>query len=211
VPVLPAVIPLFPLPDVVLFPRMPLPLHVFEPRYRKMVADVLAGHRTIGMTLLRPGWEADYYGRPAVYPVGCAGIVDESQQLEGGRFNIVLKGVARFRMLEERGGEPYRMASVEYHGDIMGEPAVLEASRQRLLAALSGLAEGATVFLSRPDLSHELFANAVCQYLDLAAVEKMSLLDCDSVAARYQRLLEILEFRALERSHGGGSPGPIVH
>jgi uncharacterized protein len=203
VPVLPSVIPLFPLPDTVLFPRMPLPLHVFEPRYRKMVADALAAHRTIGMTLLRPGWEADYYGRPAVYPIGCAGIVDESQQLEGGRYNIVLKGVARFRLVEERGGEPYRLASVEYHGDIMGDPGQLEASRRRLLDALSDLAEGAAVFLSRPDLSHELFANAVCQYLDLASVEKQSLLDCDSIADRYQRLLEILEFRALSRTHGG--------
>jgi len=211
VPVLPPVIPLFPLPDVVLFPRMPLPLHVFEPRYRKMVADALAGHRTIGMTLLRPGWEADYYGRPPIYPMGCAGLVDESQLLEGGRYNIVLKGVARFRLVEERGGEPYRLASVEYHGDIMGEPAVLEASRRRVLAALSGLAEGAAVFLARPDLSHELFANAVCQYLDLAAVEKQSLLDCESVAERYQRLLEILEFRALERTHGGGTGDPTVH
>lgn len=208
-PVLPSVIPLFPLPDTVLFPRMPLPLHVFEPRYRKMVADALAGHRTIGMTLLRPGWEADYYGRPAIYPIGCAGLVDESQVLEGGRYNIVLKGVARFRLLEERGGEPYRLASVEYHGDIMGDPGVLESSRRRLLDALSGLADGAAVFLSRPDLSHELFANAVCQYLDLAAVEKQSLLVCESVAERYQRLLEILEFRALERTHGPG--GDQVH
>ena len=66
------------------------------------------------------------------------------------------------------------------------------------------------LFLSRPDLSHELFANAVCQYLDLAAIEKQSLLDCESVAARYQRLLEILEFRALERTHGG-SGDPTVH
>lgn len=209
-PILPAVIPLFPLPDVVLFPRMPLPLHVFEPRYRKMVADALAAHRTIGMALLRPGWESDYYGRPPVYPIGCAGLVDESQLLAGGRYNIVLKGVARFRLVEERDGEPYRLASVEYHGDAMGDPAVLEASRRRLLDALSGLAEGAAVFLSRPDLSHELFANAVCQYLDLAAVEKQSLLDCDSIAARYLRLLEILEFRALERTHGGG-PGHTVH
>jgi Lon protease-like protein len=188
---------------------MPLPLHVFEPRYRKMVADVLAGHRTIGMTLLRPGWEADYYGRPPVYPIGCAGIVDDSQLLEGGRYNIVLKGVARFRLLSEQSGEPYRLASVEYHGDIMGDPSVLEDSRRRLLDALSGLSEGAAVFLSRPDLSHELFANAVCQYLDLESVEKQSLLDCESIAARYLRLLEILDFRALSRTHGGGGDSTI--
>jgi uncharacterized protein len=205
VPVLPPVIPLFPLPDVVLFPRMPMPLHIFEPRYRQMVADVLGGHRTIGMTLLRSGWEADYQGRPPVYAMGCAGIIDECQRLEGGRYNLVLKGVARFRVVEEREGQPYRLASVEYRGDAMGEPTSLEGSRDRLLKALQDLAEGAAVFLSRPDLSHELFANAVCQYMDLQPVEKQSLLDCDSIAARYVRLLEILEFRSLERTFLGGN------
>jgi len=55
----PRLIPPFPLPEVVLFPRVSLPLHVFEPRYRKMVADALNTHKTIGMILLRPGWEAD--------------------------------------------------------------------------------------------------------------------------------------------------------
>jgi uncharacterized protein len=211
VPVLPPLIPLFPLPDVVLFPRMPMPLHIFEPRYRQMVADVLEGHRTIGMTLLRPGWEPDYQGRPPVYPVGCAGIIDECQRLEGGRYNLVLKGVARFRVVEEREGQPYRLASVEYHGDAMGDPASLGSSRDKLLKALANLAEGAAVFLSRPDLSHELFANAVCQYMDLAPVEKQSLLDCESIAARYLRLLEILEFRSLERTFLGGNQSPTVH
>jgi uncharacterized protein len=211
VPVLPPIIPLFPLPDVVLFPRMPMPLHIFEPRYRQMVSDALEGHRTIGMTLLRPGWESDYQGRPAVYPVGCAGIIDECERLEGGRYNLVLKGVARFRVVEEKAGPPYRLASVEYHGDAMGEPSSLEGSRDRLLKALASLAEGAAVFLSRPDLSHELFCNAVCQYMDLASVEKQSLLDCESIAGRYARLLEILEFRALERTFLGGGSTPTVH
>ncbi|PYQ07933.1 MAG: hypothetical protein DMF82_02640 [Acidobacteria bacterium] len=108
---IPSTIPLFPLPDVVLFPRMPLPLHIFEPRYRKMTSDVMAGHKIIGMTLLKPGWEKDYYGRPPVYPIGCAGVVEECRPLEDGRFNIRLKGVSRFRILSEQGGEPYRLAS----------------------------------------------------------------------------------------------------
>lgn len=213
-PVLPPLIPLFPLPDVVLFPRMSMPLHIFEPRYRRMVADVLEGHRTIGMTLLRPGWEGDYQGRPPVYATGCAGIVDECQRLEGGRYNLVLKGVARFRVLEEKSdadGLPYRLAAVEYRGDAMGEPSSLESSRDRLLKALANLAEGAAVFLSRPELSHELFANAVCQYMDLQPVEKQSLLDCESIATRYARLLEILEFRTLERTFLGGGSNPTVH
>jgi len=92
---LPSRIPLFPLPDVVLFPHVSLPLHIFEPRYRKMVADALAGERTIGMILLRPGWEADYYGRPPVFESGCAGRIETCQELEGGKYNIVLRALSR--------------------------------------------------------------------------------------------------------------------
>src|SRR5262245_7327661 len=92
---------------------MPLPLHVFEPRYRKMVADVWKAHRTIGMALLKPGWEADYQGRPALYSPGCAGVIEQCEPLEDGRFNIVLRGVSRFRVLQEHAGEPYRLASIE--------------------------------------------------------------------------------------------------
>ena len=68
-------LPLFPLPNVVLFPNVFLPLHIFEPRYREMVADAIAGDRMIGMVLLRPGWENNYEGRPPVYPIGCSGLI----------------------------------------------------------------------------------------------------------------------------------------
>ena len=77
---LPPTIPLFPLPNVVLFPSVFLPLHIFEPRYREMVGDALTGDRIIGMVLLRPGWEADYEGRPPIYPVGCAGLITLSER-----------------------------------------------------------------------------------------------------------------------------------
>ena len=72
---LPATIPIFPLQDVMLFPHSSRPLHIFEPRYRAMVADALAGDSIIGMVLLQPGYEADYEGRPPVYAVGCAGVI----------------------------------------------------------------------------------------------------------------------------------------
>ena len=87
-PVLPPLLPLFPLPNVVLFPRMPLALHVFEPRYRAMVSDALESHRAIGMVLLKPGWEADYEGRPPVYPVGCAGLIERCEKLADGRYDV---------------------------------------------------------------------------------------------------------------------------
>jgi uncharacterized protein len=201
---LPSPLPLFPLPDVVLFPHMPLPLHVFEPRYRKMTADAMAAHKTIGMVLLKPGWESDYYGRPPVYPVGCAGVVEECRPLEDGRFNIRLKGVSRFRIVAEHDGEPYRLATVEPLRDEPGDTAALEAARRRVLAAIGRGSDGPSFLVTQPELPAELFVNAVCQALSLSPVEKQSLLDCDSVGRRCARLLEILDFRLLEQTYGPG-------
>src|SRR5262249_30357040 len=110
-------LPLFPLPNVVLFPNVFLPLHIFEPRYREMVADALATDRLIGMVLLRPGWERDYEGRPPVYPVGCSGVITHAERLADGRYNIVLRGVERFRILEEDLALTYRRAVIDPLGD----------------------------------------------------------------------------------------------
>src|SRR5579862_5390507 len=104
-------LPLFPLDNVVLFPNVFLPLHIFEPRYREMVADAVASDRLIGMVLLRPGWEADYEGRPPVYPTGCSGLITHVERLDDGRYNIVLRGLERFRVIEEDRGKSYRRAS----------------------------------------------------------------------------------------------------
>jgi Lon protease-like protein len=189
---------------VVLFPGMPLPLHVFEPRYRSMVADALSGPGLIGMVLLRPGWEADYFGRPEVYAVGCAGRIERCGKLDDGRFDIVLKGAGRFRIREEHGGKPYRLASVDEAPEAAGETGDLDAARGRLLEALGGASDQPALLMSRADLPHELFVNALCQSLGLTPVEQQSLLDRDTLSARYAGLLEILEFRLLERDCGGG-------
>src|SRR3954469_5122290 len=106
-------LPLFPLPTVVLFPNVFLPLHIFEPRYREMVADSLAGDRVIGMVLLRPGWERNYEGRPAVYPVGCSGVITHFEKLADGRYNIILRGLRRFRLPEKDHSPSDRLAIVE--------------------------------------------------------------------------------------------------
>ena len=145
---LPATIPIFPLPNVVLFPNVFLPLHIFEPRYRAMVADALAGDRIIGMVLLQPGFEADYEGRPPVYPVGCAGVITHSEPLPDGRFNIVLRGLEKFRITgeDERAAVPARAgrgAAGECHrrrqdGDAPASP----AARERCLPPPSSI--GAT-------------------------------------------------------------------
>jgi Lon protease-like protein len=208
--VLPESIPLFPLPNVVLFPSMPLPLHIFEPRYRLMVEDSMAGNRLIGMTLLRPGWEADYLGAPPIYSWGCAGAVEQCERLADGRYNIVLKGVARFRVLEEHPGKPYRRARVEGVPELFGEPSALDHARRRAMDAIGAAAEGGAVLVVQPELPHDIFANALCQSLELTPVERQSLLEAPTILERYERLASILEFRRLERQAHGGRETPVA-
>src|ERR1700690_3121369 len=98
---LPSTIPLFPLPNAVLFPNVFLPLHIFGPGYGTMVAEALEGDRIIGRALLRPGYETNYEGRPPVYEVGCAGVITHAQPLADGRYDIVLRGLEKFRITRE--------------------------------------------------------------------------------------------------------------
>src|ERR1700692_4837672 len=92
---------LFPLPNLVLFPHVMQPLHIFEPRYRQMAADALAGDRLIAPVLLQTGWEADYEGRPAIYSMACLGRIVAEQRLDDGRFNLLLRGICRARLSKE--------------------------------------------------------------------------------------------------------------
>lgn len=114
-------LPVFPLPRVVFFPHTDLPLHVFELRYRRLVEDCLdRGPLAMAVTLLRPGWERDYEGRPPVHEIAGAGRIIAHEKLADGRHNIVLRGLRRVRLVEqEPGGLPYRVAGatpLEEHG-----------------------------------------------------------------------------------------------
>src|SRR3982750_1408486 len=126
-------IPIFPLPGVVLLPGTLLPLHVFEPRYRAMVADALAGDRTIGMTMWKAGGGGER-GEPRIHEVGGAGEIVESERLEDGRYNIVLEGRFRFRVLDEAPPDPYRVARVV---EIPSQP-LDEEDRERVVTAAAG-------------------------------------------------------------------------
>jgi Lon protease-like protein len=140
-------VPIFPLPEVVFFPETVLPLHVFEPRYRQMIADCLAGDRWLGVVMLQPGWEKDYQGRPPVHAVAGAGEVIQAEALPDGRYNILLDGRARVRILAEEPpeGRLYRVARVERLADrgpgpddrtFHGRLQELRAAHARLLLAL---------------------------------------------------------------------------
>ena len=117
---LPDIIPVFPLPNVVLFPQIVLPLHIFEPRYREMVRDAARGPRLIGMALLREGWQPDYHGGPPIFTTGTVGEMVRMEELPDGRFNIVLRGLREFVVQRELRRRPYREAVVAWHAPLAG-------------------------------------------------------------------------------------------
>jgi uncharacterized protein len=194
-------LPLFPLPRVVLFPNVFLPLHIFEPRYREMVADAVASDRTIGMALLRPGWERDYEGRPPVYPIGCSGVITHAERLADGRYNIVLRGVERFRIASEQHDRPYRVAIVEPLRDASPSADDREAirhHRSKLEALLAPTIEkGAAEPKMPPAMPDEDVVNALAQYLDLEPLEKQALLEQSGLRSRAEALVELLEMKML--------------
>jgi uncharacterized protein len=129
------VIPLFPLPTTVFYPNTSLPLYIFEPRYRDMVADALKGNREIGVILLKPGWENDYQGTPEIMTIGCVGKIERHSQLPEGKYNILLSGLCRFRILHEIKGKLYRQAQVELLDEINNQDLIGDnlSIRQRLI------------------------------------------------------------------------------
>lgn len=206
-------IPIFPLPTTVLFPNIFLPLHIFEARYRAMVADAIDSDRVIGMVLLKPGWERHYEGQPAVYQVGCSGVVTHVEQLSDGRYNIVLRGLERFRIVHEDHDRAYRRAYTEPLLDrtlTADDRAVLRTGRAKLEALIapgiektSRLGE-ARVGLGTGAMNDEDLVNALAQYLDIEPLEKQALLERECVRSRAEALLELLEmkmFMARSPSH----------
>jgi hypothetical protein len=201
-------LPLFPLPNVVLFPNVFLPLHIFEPRYREMVADALASDRMIGMVLLRPGWERDYEGRPPIYSIGCSGVLTHNERLPDGRYNLVLRGIERFRILEEDHGRSYRRATIE---PLREEPldaadrAAILRQRARLESMLVPSQSSAGDPRMPASMSDEDLINALAQYLDLEPLEKQALLEKPSLRSRAESLVELLEMKILIARTPGGS------
>ena len=205
---LPPTIPIFPLPNVVLFPNVFLPLHIFEPRYRAMTADALNGDRIIGMTLLQPGYQADYEGRPRVYRIGCAGVITHSEPLPDGRYNIVLRGLEKFRIESEDDSRSYRLAHVTALPETTTEEdrRLLSRQRLRLEAVLAAAIErGGAEPRFPPAIGDEDLVNALAQYLDLQPIERQALLECQGALERGRALIELLEMRMLAPGgHLGG-------
>jgi uncharacterized protein len=198
------IVPIFPLPNVVLFPKTLLPLHVFEERYRTMTREVLAGDGQIAIVLLREGWETNYEGNPAVCDVACLGKIETFEELEDGKYDIVLAGLQRVRLIREIQHSPYRLAEAERLADLACDETSPDVIRRRnhlggLFTRFAELATGGkykTVELV-PQLHFEAMVNMVASTLNLPAQEKQLLLEMDDMTQRCDVLLPILQ-RQLE-------------
>jgi uncharacterized protein len=207
-------LPLFPLPNIVFFPSTRLPLHVFEPRYRQMIKDVLESDQRFAIVLLRSGWEADYFGAPPVHEIGTLGTIEQAVPLEDGRYNIVVRGDVRVRILEEVSRVPYRTARVIAAPELAREPKEAYAQREwladvsrqylRYLPDQTAVPEIETVSL-------DALANALIMSLNLDNEEKQKLLEMSDVIARAEEIgteltgrIESLRF--LSGYRRGGDP-----
>jgi uncharacterized protein len=212
---LPDIIPIFPLPNVVFFPRMPLPLHIFEPRYRAMVRDAVRGARLIGMTLLRGDWQQDYAGTPEIFGVGTVGELARSEELPDGRFDIVLRGLREFVIHRELTRAPYREAVVSWRESPRdGLPPRMRAGIGAVVLRYlqrTGRA-GAETQLVETGVDDETFVNFLAQNLDLDPLERQALLEAASLDDRARRLVDVLEFRLQElRLDPGGQQARRHH
>jgi uncharacterized protein len=199
-------LPIFPLPTTVLFPNIFLPLHIFEPRYREMVADAIENDRLIGMALLKPGWERNYDGQPAVYAIGCSGVMTHVEQLPDGRYNIVLRGLERFRIIDEDHERPYRRALIEPLAERRLSPedrSALRTGRAKLEALIApAVPRRSALAETHPEIgtaamNDEDLVNALAQYLDIEPLEKQALLERECLRSRGEALVELLEMKIL--------------
>ena len=198
-PDLPPAIPIFPLQDIMLFPDASRPLHIFEPRYREMVADALEGDRIIGMVMLHAGYEDEYAGNPPIYDVGCAGVITNVQRLEDGRYNIVLSGLVKFRITSEDRSRSYRVAAIDALPEPLGdaERDALRGHRPLLMEMLSSVAPGRA---PTPDeMPDEMLVNGLSQFLGMSALDRLDLLREEGPLARAEALIGLLERGELSR------------
>lgn len=195
------IVPLFPLPNVVLFPKTMIPLHIFEKRYRIMLKEAMQGEKLIAMCTLKPGWETQYAGNPEVHSVACIGQIIQHEPLTDGKSNIVLLGLKRIRIKEIIHPKPYRKAHVEIIKDTSKgfSPDDILLLRERLLELYGEM----TILMAgqkkhMPTLSHmEMslgrLADSVAAGVGLPVSDMVHLLHEYHTVKRAQMVIEKLE------------------
>ncbi|MCM8731064.1 LON peptidase substrate-binding domain-containing protein [Hephaestia sp. GCM10023244] len=188
---------IFPLPGTVLFPGMHLPLHIFEPRYQAMVSDAMARDRRIGMIQPRPGTQRRD-GEPALFDLGCVGRITEVEALDEGRYNLVLQGVALFRIVRELAvTTPFRQVEAELIPAVteveilaLGQRAALELESRRFADAQGYAVDWDAV----GRLDDEALVNGIAQIAPFDVAAKQALLESPDLAARAELTIQLMHF-----------------
>jgi Lon protease-like protein len=186
-------ISIFPLPGAILLPGMQLPLHIFEPRYRSLIGDALARDRMIGMIQPKSGG-----GNPPLFEIGCLGRIGDVEALEDGRYNIVLEGLQRFKLVRElEVATAFRQIEAELWeedevGEILslGERAALEAESRRFADA-QGYAVDWNAVGQLDDFS---LVNVIAQIAPFDAAAKQALLEARGLAVRSELIIQLMQF-----------------
>jgi Lon protease-like protein len=198
-------VPIFPLAGALLFPRSQLPLHIFEPRYRTMVRDALASDRLIAMVQPKDGEEP-----PALFEIGCIGRISACDELDDGRFNIVLEGLSRFRIAREAAvTTPYRQVDADRGGfdeeneTVLGitQRAEIEQEARTYADSLGYLVDWDSV----ARLDDEMLVNGISQIAPLDVGSKQALLEASDLPMRADLLVQFMQF---QRMAPGGADGP---
>jgi len=195
---------IFPLPGALLLPGMDLPLHIFEPRYQAMIHDAMARDRRIGM--IQPREEGV---KPALFDVGCLGHITHIEALEGGRYNILLKGIARFRVVREL-AVPTAFRQIEadvepvpQEDEILSavERAALEQESRRFAETLGYVVDWTEV--SR--LDDMALVNGIAQIVPFDPAAKQTLLEADTLGERADRIIQLMQIVGRIERDGGAT------
>jgi Lon protease-like protein len=197
-------VPLFPLPGAILFPRSQLPLHIFEPRYREMVRDVIDGAGRIAM--IQPH-RLDDDNKAPLYAVGCVGDVVGVEELEDGRYNIVLLGTNRFRVVDEaKVDTPYRCADIDILAFNDDDPPPLEliqrAEVEREARKLGDALGLAVDWAAVARLDDEMLVNAIAQVAPFDVGAKQALLEGATLNDRADLLVQLMQFHRMAVTGG---------
>ena len=193
------IVPLFPLPSVVLFPKTPIPLYIFEERYRTMIREALEGDRELVIALLRTEPESGYADASSVHEIACLGKIETHEELEDGKYNIVVIGIQRVRILREVQHSPYRLVEVEIIEEVpYDEHSEGIVNRQNQLSSLfakfaelaAGVKQRTLDFM--PQLDFESLVNMVAMTLNLSIEQKQALLEINAAPLRCDELIPLL-------------------
>ena len=192
---------IFPLPGALLFPGMHLPLHIFEPRYRAMVSDAMARDRRIGMIQPKEAVSLAMKGgageKPALFDLGCVGRIAEIEMLDDGRSNLILEGVALFRLVRELDvTTPFRQVEAELLP--VGEDETLSLGRRSSLELESRRFADAHGYSVDWDgvgrLDDQSLVNGIAQIAPFDAASKQALLEAQGIEARAELLIQLMQF-----------------